>query len=362
MNITSYNVTDVGYHYIGLRVLGALPSNAGREEQTGTISRSVRKYAIDRALRLMLPEPRGTFASAGEKICQELVHFEFAKSISGAYRLTEAGQNVLDLLENRKFPELRRAMIKAHLKTYDNLRLLIQKHLEMDGVWRPIVEAGKVGEDAYITQLLEPAFGADAGEQAAEMLSDLSGLSPSKLEDYLRNVVIKNALPGVRISESLFKSMGSRLVSLRLLNLMRSEENGCEFERSYTACVADSPPNAWYQPLVVCLKSGGEFTIHICEPDMSNAKTQQELLSAIRNAFSKLRVVAGYYSLPDVRDAVCELIKIPEAAFDEGLNCLLDGNSSLFTLGLEYERISGRRKPFVRDRGATQIYNLLRSA
>ena len=33
MNITSYNVTDVGYHYIGLRVLGRLPSNTRRDEQ-----------------------------------------------------------------------------------------------------------------------------------------------------------------------------------------------------------------------------------------------------------------------------------------------------------------------------------------
>ena len=32
MNITSYNVTDVGYHYIGLRVLAASPT-APREEQ-----------------------------------------------------------------------------------------------------------------------------------------------------------------------------------------------------------------------------------------------------------------------------------------------------------------------------------------
>ena len=41
VNITSYNVTDVGYHYIGLRVLAGLPSGTRREEQTGTISRSV---------------------------------------------------------------------------------------------------------------------------------------------------------------------------------------------------------------------------------------------------------------------------------------------------------------------------------
>ena len=50
MNISSYNITDVGYHYIGLRVLGNLPSTARREEQTETVSRSVRKYVSDKAL------------------------------------------------------------------------------------------------------------------------------------------------------------------------------------------------------------------------------------------------------------------------------------------------------------------------
>ena len=59
MNITSYNVTDVGYHLIGLRMLSGLPTNSRRDEQTETISRSVRKYVNDKALRLMLPEPRG---------------------------------------------------------------------------------------------------------------------------------------------------------------------------------------------------------------------------------------------------------------------------------------------------------------
>ncbi len=40
MNIShSFNVTDVGYHHIGLRVLAAMPE-ASREEQNATISRS----------------------------------------------------------------------------------------------------------------------------------------------------------------------------------------------------------------------------------------------------------------------------------------------------------------------------------
>ena len=57
MNITSYNVTDVSYHYIGLRVLAGTPYAADRNQQIEAISRSVLKFVTDRALRLMLPEP-----------------------------------------------------------------------------------------------------------------------------------------------------------------------------------------------------------------------------------------------------------------------------------------------------------------
>ncbi|HZZ79623.1 MAG TPA: hypothetical protein VFE62_13970 [Gemmataceae bacterium] len=55
MNITSFNITDVGYHYIGIRVLAAMPT-AARDEQNRAIARNVLKYARDKALRLMLPE------------------------------------------------------------------------------------------------------------------------------------------------------------------------------------------------------------------------------------------------------------------------------------------------------------------
>ena len=95
MNISSFNVTDVGYHYIGLRVLVAMPE-ASKEEQTGTISRNVLKYARDRALRLMLPEPKGTYDTVGEKVCQELGHFEFADAKKGrGYELTTSGIKLL---------------------------------------------------------------------------------------------------------------------------------------------------------------------------------------------------------------------------------------------------------------------------
>ena len=163
MNISSYNITDIGYHYIGLRVLAGLPATARREEQTAAISRNVLKYTRDKALRLMLPEPRGTFETIGEKVCQELVHFRMASSAGGRYALTDEGLKAHTLLGERKHTELRRLMVEAHLRTYDNLRYVVQRHLEIGSVWRPIVEVAHLKNEAYPERLLEPAFGEAAG-------------------------------------------------------------------------------------------------------------------------------------------------------------------------------------------------------
>ena len=95
MNITSYNVTDVGYHYIGLRALDSLAPGTRRDNLTWTISQSVRKYVTDKALRMMLPEPRGTFETSGVKIVQELAHLGLAASVKGVVRANGRGQDSL---------------------------------------------------------------------------------------------------------------------------------------------------------------------------------------------------------------------------------------------------------------------------
>ena len=100
--------------------------------------------------------------------------------------------------------------------------------------------------------------------------------------------------------------------------------------------------------------------LYLSEPDMTDVAMQEQLLTAVNESFTKLTDAAGYYDLPDVRDFVCDRLMIPEAAFDDGVNELLDKRLSPLTVGLQYEHISGRRKPLVRSRDSTQIYNLIR--
>ena len=361
MNITSYNITDVAYHYIGLRVLEGLGGKAERNGQTEVISSNVRKFVTDKALRLMLPEPRGTFRVVGGKVCQEMVHLGLACAERGKpYQLTDVGRSALALLSNRKYVELRALMVTARLQTYDNLRTVVKNHIEAGAIWQPIVTSKDLEKPGYLTGLLEPAFGASAAAELDTIL-DLQALPPpSQIEDALRSAVLKKALPCLNMRVALFRGMCDRLVSLRLLNKPRVALHQCEFEKTYSPCVSDAPTQAWYIPLTVPLDDAEHYRLYLSEPDGSDPNFQTALLAAIDRGMSQLTPQVGYHDIPDLRDVVCEDLMIPETAFDDGLHHLLDRQPPPLSVGLQYERITGRRRPLVRPEQGSGLHNLIR--
>lgn len=362
MNISSFNVTDVGYHYIALRVLSAMPE-ASREEQNATISRSVLKYARDKALRLMLPEPKGTYETIGEKVCQELGHFELARAKRGqGYELTTAGIETLALLNEKNYVDLRRRMALIHLKTYANLQAIVHYHIVRNGILSPSVDTTRTIDTAYVAALLRPTFGTAAEREAEAFLEQTEERTPKKVEDALRERVLRELIPHHSIGVPLFRSISDRLVSLRLLNATRFSHQGAEFYRTYSPCVEGPPTRKWHRQLKTTLALGGTYAICLSEPDFDDEETKQSLLNALDESYTALPEQAGYFDLPDVRDYVCDNLSIPEATFDEGIIVLLEQPKPPVTLGLSYERITSRRKPLVRVGESTQIYNLIRRA
>lgn len=362
MNISSFNITDVGYHYIGLRVLAAMPQ-ASREEQNATISRNVLKYARDKALRLMLPAPKSTYETVGEKICQELAHFGFAVASKGrGYEVTAAGLETLRLLNDKDFRELRRRMALVHLATYANLQAVVHVHIVRNGIPSPVVETARPIDTTYIKALLRPTFGPAAETEAEQLVEQVKGRSPKQVEDILRERMLKYLIPGCSLSVPLFRAMCDRLVSLRLLNAMKVVSGDADFYRTYSPCVEAPPTRPWHQQATTPLSTGGTYTIYLSEPNFENEDTQHSLIQGLDAAYLALKEQAGYFDLPDVRDFVCEHLSIPEGAFDEGIIALLEKPRPPLTLGLTYERITGRRKPLVRMGEPTQIYNLIRRA
>ena len=313
------------------------------------------------ALRLMLPEPRGTFATVGQKICDELVHFDFALSERGRpYKLTAKGREVLGLLTDRRYVELRQVMASVHLKTYDNLRAVVRAHVEGGPIWQPVVSAVYVDQPGYLGELLEPTFQRDAAVAVEQVLDRNATAAPKQIEDILRSKVLKHSLPHQNMRVALFRAICDRLVSLRLLNKPRVSRRRCEFEKTYSPCVSENPSNRWHKPLQVPLDHDRTYQIFLSEPDATDPEYQTILLSGIEMAMSNMDTSGGYYDIPQLRDRVCENLLIPEAAFDDGLNYILDLQPAVLSVGLQYDKITGRRLPLVRSRDNTQLHNLIR--
>lgn len=364
MNISSYNVTDVTYHYIGLRVLDGIPRSTQRTEQIEAVANNVRKFVSDRNQRLMIAAPGTSYRGTAEKICTELEQFCFVqsqgKTAGGRYDLTESGRHVLDLMAEQNAVALRRLMAVTHLQTYDNLRNVVQNHIITGPVWRPIeVNAEHIGQAGYLETLLTPTFGGDAASVAAAIYAEHGEQTPSKIRDALHAKVIKQFLPEQRMGVANFRGLCARLTTLRLLNLRYATVKGCKFHKTYSPCTVETTPHKWYTPLAVPLSNGETYRILFCEPDMAESGNQDILLNAIDHAMRQLSPIAGYHDIPDLRDTVCEALLIPEAAFDDGLNRLLDRTPSPLSVGFHYDGISANRKPLVR-RQTNQLHNLIR--
>ena len=153
--------------------------------------------------------------------------------------------------------------------------------------------------------------------------------------------------------------------SMRLINIGRLRIENAEFVHTYATCTIavkrDGDPLAeWRVPLHL-LMGGASTTIWLCEPNTKDNRFLEEIQKVIIESFRSLSPEGGYYDLPEVRDVVARELRLPEAAFDEGLNALLDLPRPPFSLGLQYERISGRRRPLQRTGSSGQIFNLIRS-
>jgi hypothetical protein len=309
----------------------------------------------------MLSAPKGTFETIGDKICQELTHFKLAKSAYGkGLELTEDGKELVTLLNERKHVELRRKLVELHLKTYDNLRYILQRHLELSAIFMPVVEARNINKGTSAVDYLYPTFGQDSANVAASVTDQLERITASKMEDALRTVILRHVFPDIKASVALSRSMFDRLVSLRLLNVMKKVDGDCDFEKSYSPCRVNSTGDNWHTKLTINLPNHQIYELFFAEPDMSDQDMQQQLLLAIDQSLEKLVPKAGYYDLPELRGLACETLMLPDAAFDEGVNVLLDQQPAPITVGLTYEGISARRKPLIRSRESTQIFNLIR--
>jgi hypothetical protein len=343
VNITSYNITDVTYHYVGLRVVQA-SSGESRDRLAEVISTAVQKLVMDRALRLMLPAPRGTFSSVGEKVLNELKHFGLTDTDRKRVVLSQKGSELFNLLQANRFSEVRRSFVKFHLESYDNVRQVVEYLASGETVFRPI----KDGLDLTRLRAVTKAF---IPWQSDYRLPD--EVTSQEAEDSITASILEHCFPNAKLTVPIFRSMCDRLTSMRLVNQPRASRDGFQAFAIYGTC-SNAKQNEWQVQL-----PSWSSDLFLSEFALDKPGARNALSGALEEAFGELSPEGGFFDLPDVRDKVCLHLRIPEAAFDDALLQMLDSSDPGLSLGLRYERITARRKPLIRQPG-NQLFNLIR--
>jgi hypothetical protein len=297
----------------------------------------------------MLPAPRGTFSSVGEKVLNELRHFALTESQDKRVILSVKGSEALQLLQKSRFTELRRLFVQLHLETYDNLLAVVEYLASGAVVLRPMKE------NLDLTQLTALARSYLPWE--GDKISFDTDLTPQKAEELITTRLLEHCFPNAKLTVPIFRSMCDRLASLRLINQSRVSKDGADGFAIYGTC--SNARNAEWDVELSFTIGHSVRLLFLSEFSLDKKGAWKALASALERAFHELKPEGGFYDLPDVRDRVCLELRIPEAAFDNAVSEMLDSPNPPISLGLRYERITGRRKPMVRQPG-NQIFNLIR--
>ena len=105
-------------------------------------------------------------------------------------------------------------------------------------------------------------------EVATRVMEATTGQSSKTIEDTMREWILEKLIPGTKLGVSLFRAMGDRLVSLRLLNIRKATTEQGEFAKSYSPCTEGGSCNrSWHHPLEVIIPNLGRYTIYLSEPN-----------------------------------------------------------------------------------------------
>ncbi len=385
-NITHFNVSDVALYYQGLAALTELPiaTSVAAEE----IRRRAVTYVERRRAMFSLPSLRGQSDSLGEKILLDLRQMNLANVSENKVKLTGLGRVVIDMLKNGEGRRARLAILGRLVETYDNAAILCATVTPPSGkplyVPIPRVASEQIddeeddGETSLVSTNMESLCAAwadwckenkrtdlmpedlkEKAEALIEASTDKRGFA-GKARNALAQLVVGAATNG-RISKApIYRTIRDRLSTAGALNaVIRPVPNTpLSVEVVFSCMNIGRPANhaEEWQPLGAKLMLNDDIWVHEAAPE----RLGESVLVAMQAARQLVIERAGYYRIYELRDNVCESLRLSQGMFDSVFVHLYRTRPGLMTLGFDYEKITAKRLPIeIRDGASSNLFNLV---
>jgi len=383
-NITHFNVSDVALYYQGLVALA--PSSMESAVAAEEIRRRAVTYIERRRASFSLPSPRGQLETLGEKILFDLRQMDLATIADGKVKLTPAGLAVVENLKRGEGRRARLAVLGRLVETYANAAFLCTTVTPPMGkpLFVPIPRATteEIDDDEGETRLvpanlesvctawaqwclenhrpdLMPSDLQKRTEALLEASKDKRGFT-EKARNALAQLVVGSATKGRIAKAPIYRTVRDRLSTAGALNSVTRPVPGKPLAVEVVfSCMHTGRPSVRaeeWQTLGAKLPLVEDVWIHEAEP----ARLESSVVAALREARRALVERAGYYRIYELRDRVCEALRLSQGMFDSVFVYIYRTRPGLMTLGVDYEKITAKRLPIeIRDGGSSNLFNLV---
>jgi hypothetical protein len=196
-------------------------------------------------------------------------------------------------------------------------------------------------------------------EALIEKSKDKRGF-PGKARNALAQLIVSTATNGRIAKAAIFRTIRDRLSTAGGLNSVIRTVTGKPLSVEVVfSCMNIGRPSKHaeeWQPLGAKLMLVEDVWIHEAAPE----RIASSVLAAVMKARGALVERAGYYRIYEIRDRVCESLRLSQGMFDAIFLHIYRTQPGLMTFGVDYEKITAKRLPIeVRDGASSNLRNLV---
>lgn len=377
IKMPSGNVHDTKYLY---SVINSLKHKGGRVEiNDKTIEyfkKGINDYNEAKAAKYGLSfRPREVNTEIVEHVLAELKNLKLICRESGYIVLTDAGEKIAALIENKKSEELRQVFAKLMLQTFtifENFLKRIKEISNGNGVPIPFITSNVLDNcesnskkivDRYSDIIKNHSNIIINSHKVHEILErekvDLMEKRTdkiNKLQSIIEKFVISEAFYPKIQSRRTYDFVRSRTTFLGLTNYANFNFDGFPVEITYLISDFDSTTFK-YTTQKIDYEGG---SIWLNNPKLEEIK--EILKETMTKIYSTKKDEFGYVRISDMRDLVCRELRISDRLFDNYVKKLSqeEPNWLSFTYSGASERITEKRLPIIFERPVREFFTSMK--
>jgi hypothetical protein len=377
LKMPSGNVHDIKYLY---SVINSLKHREGRiENNVKTLEyfkKGLNDYNAAKAAKYGLSfKPREVNTKVVKHVLSELKNLNLIRSEKGYLMLTDEGEKIASLIENKKSEELKEVFLKLMLEKFTIFEYFIKRVKEIskgNGIPIPFITANifdKCGgdlrkiADTYI-DIIKNRSNLILNSHKLHKLLEREKIDLiekrtdriNKLQSNIEKFVVSEAFyPDIQ-SRRAYDFVRSRTTFLSLTNYANFNFDG--FQAEVTYLISDFEPTSFKFFARKIDYNGG--SIYLNNPKF------EEIEEIVKETMTKIyntnKDEFGYMRIADMRDHVCKELKISDYLFNTYIKGLYQKEPHWisFTYAGASEKITEKRLPIIFEKPMREFFTLIK--